>query len=321
MSKLTPVYRTLRQHRNKAVRRLHQTHRQTHRLLKKHGIDLERMRDHAVKTASFAGVATSALVGPAYARTLQNSEPEHSPLEPSAITVVTSPQEKEAFSELAGPDIRLAYQPELFSEKIEQIVPNPGPVLTPEQETAVQDLIQTTYGIPAKAELEGNRLNAVYGVMAGEQHLPVYPGDTLANHSSDPTKELTGMIPQGALPAWGYFAPSKAAVTDQDIQRERYYIAAQTFLAPGWKQNVNRLYTWFKYRKMVMVNPETGSAIVVVIGDAGPSPYLNRTFGGSNEVMIGLDLGLKRKGAVYGFFVDDPEDKIPLGPVTAGGKL
>ena len=43
--------------------------------------------------------------------------------------------------------------------------------------------------------------------------------------------------------------------------------------------------------------------------------------GGSPEVMQELGLaGGPRKGAVLYFFIDDPEDKIPLGPFKTQGE-
>lgn len=58
--------------------------------------------------------------------------------------------------------------------------------------------------------------------------------------------------------------------------------------------------------------------MIVVIGDAGPSKFTGKTFGGSPEVMDYLEMkdgGQKGKAIIL--FVDDAEDKIALGPVNA----
>lgn len=311
------LHAQVRHHHKKARHAFHATHRHAKKLLKKHRLPLEELRQHSVKTVAAAAIVSGVFSGPAFAF---SNQPEQLKDAQAIQQVVIEDQAAsigavvEATSDtLVGPDASLANKAGLFTKQISRISPTPNSMLTGEQEHLVEQLIQENYGIPAKAELEGIRLNTTYGVMAGEQHLPLYPGDTLENHSSDPTKHLTGMVP--GLPSWGYFAKDKASVTQKDIERERYYIAAQTFLAPGWNQNVQKYYQWFKYRKMIVVNPETGQACVVVIADAGPSPFLKRSFGGSNEVMMHVGLGLKRKGAVYALFVDDPNDTIPLGPV------
>ena len=116
--------------------------------------------------------------------------------------------------------------------------------------------------------------------------------------------------------AWGYFANSFEEMRQQDIDREKYYIAVQTFLSPGWSVGYNDLYSFFKYRKMLIVNAENGKSMVVVIGDAGPAPWTGKHLGGSPEVMRYLErVDGSAKGPVLYFFIDDPEDKVPLGPI------
>lgn len=67
---------------------------------------------------------------------------------------------------------------------------------------------------------------------------------------------------------------------------------------------------------MLVFNPNTGRAVVAVIGDAGPAVWTNKQLGGSPEVMKHLErVDGKAKGKVLYFFIDDPEDKIPLGPI------
>jgi hypothetical protein len=67
---------------------------------------------------------------------------------------------------------------------------------------------------------------------------------------------------------------------------------------------------------MLVVNTKTGQAIVTDIADAGPAVFTGKHLGGSPEVMyfLGLHKG-SRKGPVLYFFIDDPDDKIPLGPI------
>ena len=48
--------------------------------------------------------------------------------------------------------------------------------------------------------------------------------------------------------AWGYFASSRGEMTQQDIDRERYYIAVQTFLSPGYMDHTREFAQFFKYR-------------------------------------------------------------------------
>lgn len=208
----------------------------------------------------------------------------------------------------------------LLAKELESTVPGEMRALTKEEEDEVSQLLSNSFGFKVEPELEGIRLNRSYGMIGGEQHLYRYPGDTLEKHA-DNAQDWAMFGSSGIAPglgAWGYFAHSQAEFTERDKQREKYYLAVQTFLAPGFAENVGRYRDFFRFRKMLVVNPKTGQAVVAVIGDAGPAAWTGKHLGGSPEVMhfVGL-AGGPRKGAVLYFFIDDPNDQIPLGPVKA----
>jgi hypothetical protein len=313
------------QHHAKAVKKFHGTHKHARRLLKKHKVVVHRVRQHSLRTAAVASISTgllavpAALAGPTPNVQADLSRGETAPTPGMGLGQVANP-----FANVSpvGPSLADANKQAMFQDRIFRVAPPGSSHLSAEEEIAVTRVIQETFGIAARAELEGIRLNVVRGIMAGEQHLPLYPGDKLENHFknrftgevADPTAHLTGMVP--GLPSWGYFAKDATSVTKKDVEREQFYVAAQTFLAPGWQQRTNHMYQWFKYRKVIVINQKTGQAVVACIADAGPSPYTGRSFGGSNEVMISVGLGRIRTGEVMVLFVDDPEDKIPLGPLT-----
>lgn len=190
--------------------------------------------------------------------------------------------------------------------------------LSPEQEQRVSEILSKTYGVKAVPELEGKRLNRSYGYIGAEQHLARYPGDTMESHFDNPEDAQkyysSGMAP--GLGAYGYFAQSQSMLTEKDVQREKYYIAVQTFLSPGFMDNVREQYMFYKYRKMLVVNPNNGRAVVAVVADAGPAKWTGKHLGGSPEVMKYLQrVDGRQKGPVIYFFLDDPDDTIPLGPI------
>ena len=192
--------------------------------------------------------------------------------------------------------------------------------LTSEEEETIAKTLSWSFKIPVSATLEGKRLNRSYGLIGAEQHLTRYPGDTMATHLSPELASDRFIFSSGMAPgrgAWGYFTNSKANLGQKDIEREKWYIATQTFLAPGFSENVDDIRHWFKYRKMLVVNPKNGRAVVTDIADAGPAEFTGKHLGGSPEVMyvLGLHMG-PRKGPVLYFFIDDPDDKIPLGPIN-----
>lgn len=206
----------------------------------------------------------------------------------------------------------------LLAQVLSEKVPKEIRPLDPLEEKDIINILSKNFGFKVTAEKDNIKLNRNYGLIGGEQHLYRYPGDNLYAHA-DTTSDYANYGGAGIAPglgAWGYFASSKEDFSDKDRQRERYYLAIQTFLAPGFAENFKEYRDFFKYRKMLVINPKTGQAVVAVIGDAGPAEWTGKHLGGSPEVMdmVGLATG-PRKGPVLYFFIDDPEDKVPLGPV------
>lgn len=211
-----------------------------------------------------------------------------------------------------------------LAAELKEKLPSEVRALSQEEENQMTQIIESNLGIKTTAEMDGKRLNRSYGMIGGEQHLYRYPGDTVHAHSNSASDWSmyggAGIAP--GLGAWGYFAPSKEAFSKEDEERERYYIAVQTFLSPGYSERVAEYRDFYKYRKMLLVNPQTGQAVVTDIADAGPSEFTGKHLGGSPEVMHELGLaGGPRKGAVLYFFLDDPDNKVALGPVKLTQEL
>lgn len=199
------------------------------------------------------------------------------------------------------------------------ILPTEVKPLSIDEEQRVSDILSRTFGFKVTADLEGKRLNRSYGLIGAEQHLARYPGDVLATHfdSEENTKSYwqSGMAP--GLGAWRYFANSRESLTQLDIDREKYYIAVQTFLSKDFNSRFVEYRDFYKYRKMLVVNPNNGRSIVADIADAGPAEWTGKHLGGSPEVMHYLErFDGKQRGPVLYFFIDDPDDKIKLGPIN-----
>lgn len=211
----------------------------------------------------------------------------------------------------------------LLAEALKNEVPTEMRTLTSDEEAKIGATLSDYLGVNVKAEIDGIKLNRSYGLIGGEQHLYRYPGDNLLKHA-DNAIDYAMYIPAGIAPglgAWGYFAPTQSAFTDKEKQEEKYYLAVQTFLVPGYAENVKKYSDFFKFRKMIVTNPKTGQSVVAMIGDAGPAEWTGKHLGGSPEVMQSVGLaGGQRKGAVLYFFVSDPENEIPLGPININKK-
>lgn len=183
--------------------------------------------------------------------------------------------------------------------------------LTKNQEDQLRSAIEKTYSVKTSAELDGNRLNNNYGRMGAEQHLPRFPGDTIYQHDELQEK---GQTPGRG--AWGYFADSKEKMTPELYDIEKWYVAVQTMYLPDWNTKTAYLRDWYKYRRVLVVNPANGKAVVSAIADAGPAEFTGKKFGGSPEVMKYLDINYGMQNhPVLIFFLDDPNHEVPLGPL------
>lgn len=261
------------------------------------GISLSKIREHSAKV-----IAAGALTG-----TLLFSPP---------IMTTTLPNPTEIVKSLDNPNINQTNpnpipSDQLLLASVQNYLPVQIGPLTRSQEKNLEKVFSDIIGVSAKATLEGEHLNTTYGYIGAEQHLIRYPGDTLAAHELMPDDE--GMAP--GLGAWGYFAPSKSQLTQTDIDREKWYAVVQTLYLPDWSSRLSYLQNWYKYRKVLIVNTLNGNAVVADIADSGPAAFTGKQFGGSPAVMNYLGGAYYKKGPVIVFFVDDPNNTVPLGPV------
>lgn len=140
--------------------------------------------------------------------------------------------------EVTMPKTHIAHTPQEVGKELDKtvfvindlskILPETVAPLTDAQEKQVGNVFARYYGVNASAELEGKRLNRSYGYIGAEQHLRRFEGDTMEGHfdnALDAEKYYSsGMAPGRG--AWGYFGAD-----EKGTQREKYYIAVQSFLS------------------------------------------------------------------------------------------
>jgi len=229
-----------------------------------------------------------------------------------SLLVMPMPQMASVPTEVSEPVKSALSNTQKILGNLQEIIPHQPAKLTPEQSAKVEDLIYKNTNIPVKAVLDGQSLNHHVGYVGFEQHLKRYPGDSLSEH--DEIQEA-GMAP--GLGAFGYFAKDQKDYSTKNFLQEKYYCVVQTLYLENWNSDYRQLKDWYAMRKMLILNPVNGQAIVCVVGDAGPAEWTGKQFGASPETMQFLDLNKgPRKGLVLMLFIDDPENKIPLGPVN-----
>lgn len=261
----------------------------------KKGVDVGEIRKHSTKIIGAGALTGALLLNP-------TTDPE----------ILPAPNEIIEKLKDAGKVGGIESPQKLLIDTLDSALPKETRPLDRSEEKFLEQLFQGVLGVKAKANLEGEHLNTTYGLIGAEQHLRRYPGDTLLQHGSGDV--LTEGIAPG-LGAWGYFAHSKANFTPQLEETERWYAVVQTLYLPDWNTRQPYLRDWYKYRKVLIVNTDNGNAVVAAIADSGPAAWTGKHFGGSPEVMDYLGGPRYKKGSVILFFVDDPENKVPLGPV------
>ncbi|MCL5411737.1 MAG: hypothetical protein M1150_03285 [Patescibacteria group bacterium] len=305
------LHRKLLKRHEAVVEDLKSKHQESLKWLEKKGKSVDDLTSTAAQTATASAITGMLLLSPGTGKARELPQPK-----PAMVNEATPGVIVDKIEAKLDKGIEL-------SEKLKKILPEKPQPLTRTQAGQASQAIEEMTGIKAVQELEGKKLNTDYGFVGAEQHLYRFPGDTLTQHAENAQDWLmygqSGIAPH--LGAWGYFSEGHFGLTKDARDRERWYLVAQTFLAPGWKDNYREMYEWFKFRKMIMINPETGQGVVGALGDSGPAEWTGKSFGASPEGMEFLDLGGgPRKGKVILFFVDDPENKVPLGPINGEEK-
>lgn len=266
---------------------------QAHQFLLDKGLEIKNLRQHSAKLISAGALTGTLLISP----------PTATSSLPSPMDIVSSIQNG------LNNDGNIVPQEE-FIKALNILLPKEVRPLARDEEKKLEVVINNLLNVNAKSTLEGEHLNTTYGFIGAEQHLKRYPGDVLENHGPY-FKE--GIAP--GLGAWGYFSKSKAELNSSLVETEKWYSVVQTLYLPDWNSRQPYLRDWYKFRKLLIVNCDNGNAVVTAIADAGPAAWTGKHFGGSPEVMEYLGGSRYKKGRVLVFFVDDPENKVKLGPV------
>jgi hypothetical protein len=288
----------LEKNQKQAQKQFKRHHKKALKWLKSQGLDPAKLKTQIAKYIT-TGTVTIAIMGATAM-----------PIAAASVPVIKTENSESATS--------LAKKNDLFL-KIKQILDRWGQSPNPTDENLLAQTIGEITNLPLTNVLEGHNLHRVVGMIGLEQHLLRYPGDTISAQlpgEEDQKYQKAGMAPH--VGAWGYFAPSKNELTEDLAEKEKYYVVIQTFLIPGWNSNWSGMKDWYKHRKVLVFNPENGKGVVGVIADAGPARWTGKHFGGSPEVMDSIGFyGSSERNEVVILFLDDPDNKIPLGPIDS----
>jgi hypothetical protein len=195
-------------------------------------------------------------------------------------------------------------------EKIVELLQLPAGQLHEDSELYLEQQLSDLLGFDVSANLDNQKLLFSTGIMKAMPHLKRSPTDTLDKHSN--FNEAGMSINRSAF---GWFGNS-SDLTEKIIDQEKYFISTPLYYLPNWSSDYENIKKWFKFRKVVVINPVERIAVVCSVGDIGPATYTRQQFGGSPELIhAGKIWSPKSAGKVLVLFVDDPEDTVAFGPV------
>ena len=200
-------------------------------------------------------------------------------------------------------------------QKLARLIETPVRDYQDEELLYLEQQLTDLLGFSISATQEDHLVPFVGGVMMACPHLKRTPTDELADH-----EEILEAGLSQKRSFFGWFHPSQ--LDTQAKLYEKYYFSLPLHLSPKWQLNPKKEALWFKHKKLIMINPTREVAVVGILADVGPYHLVRAQFGGSPEVIrLGEVWHPASKGKVAIFFVDDPENKVPLGQIKLKQKL
>ena len=199
--------------------------------------------------------------------------------------------------------------------KLQTVLTLPPGQLDRESELYLEQQMSEMLGFEVNNSLDGHHLLYNTGKVKALPHLKRHPTDTLETHGEYAHAKMSKK--RGAF---GWFL-EQGAVTAMTTQLEKYFIALQLFYFTEWATDTKNTKSWYKHRKMVIINPFDALAVVCAVGTIGPRIPVRYQFGASPETIIeGKFWSTQSNGRAIVLFVDDPQNTVPLGPITLGAR-
>ncbi len=170
----------------------------------------------------------------------------------------------------------------------------------PELALYLEQQLSEITGIEVTSVLDGHRLHFQTGVVCSLPHSKRSPTDALGRHEVlfeaglRQSRSCYGWVPE---------------------DHERYGIALPLVLFSPDPVERTQLKQWYKYRKMLLVNPHEQKAVIASVFDVQFTQTQKYQFGATPEAVRSLHAwSPKTQGRTLLFFVT-PTDTHPLGPV------
>lgn len=193
--------------------------------------------------------------------------------------------------------------------KLMNLVMQPPGQLDSESELYLEQQLGELLGFQVSSNLDGFSLLYNTGKIKSLPHVKTNPNDTISSHEYP----YAGL--KSSRASYGWFLEN-GSVNEASQRIEKYYCSLPLYYYPEWSEKSQQMKKWYKYRKMLIVNPFEGMAVVTAVATIGPAIPTRYQFGASPEAVIeGKLWSSQALGRVLVLFIDDPQNSVPLGPI------
>ena len=217
-------------------------------------------------------------------------------------------------SDNSRPSVSQVTSEELSSvtQKLRSYALGPPSQLAGNESLYLEQQLSDLLGFDVATVLDGRQLPHNAATMSALPHQQRSPEDTLEKHRHHQEAGL-----QTGRSQFGWFVPNAADSHSNHSQPEEYSVTVQLQYLDEWQSQRQELKKWYRYRKIVVINPFERRATIAAITGVGPTERLQYQCAGSPEVIRETMVwSLASQGKVLLFYVDDPEDTLALGPVS-----
>lgn len=221
----------------------------------------------------------------------------HPSLTLSPETVAQELERYEAAHSNGFPEITSEEHESIF-DKMRSIIRSPKSGVTQQELGYLEQQLSDLLGIGVTRTHEGISLPHLTGKVWSGAHLPRHHQDSL---------ELHDAIPEAGI------APVRPFY-DAD-REEQYFCGVQLAQTAHWVQSRPALLSWYREKKVLLVNPFEYRAVVCTVLDHHQRDHYAYQFTTSPEASRMLRAwSPKTSGMVFAFFVQDSD--APLGPLS-----
>lgn len=175
----------------------------------------------------------------------------------------------------------------------------------------LEQQLSDIFGFEVTSKLDDHKLPFTLGTMAAAPHQRRYPKDKLGEHNRYPE---AGMTQTRSSFGWMLEAGQLSATA---TKQEQYGLSLPLAYLPEWQQDYSQLKDWYRYRKMLVINPFELKAIIASVINIDLVSTLKYQFAGTPELIrAGFIWSPKASGRVLVFFINDEPDNIKVGPIN-----